>query len=184
MDSRSKLERYVKAIEAKGYHGFCHSELQSEGFNVLGSGCYGVVLQGDNNRVLKLCKKSDLGYKTFLDIMMNVRSPYLPIVYQVIETSRFFVIEMEKLEKVWDAEYNTPRHVEDLHNLIARYCRSFKRTYYNPGPPPVIADEDLKALLDLMVEAWEPLQRDLCWDLHNGNFMMRGNQLVITDPWA
>lgn len=137
---------------------------------------------------------ADSGYERYLRfVKKNQRNKYVPrIIDHVripdkdVEGGWYNIVFMEKLTR---ASY------DDLHQEMSRWARLAGLKHHDQFSTPEELDlEDFEKLAyqtedrDLAAVAREFLtldnDDDEYFDLHDGNVMMRGNQLVIIDPYA
>lgn len=172
------LKRIAKALE--GYSDdYWHSDkistlLKFEGVNVIGAGCYGVVVEyGD--KVIKLFGASDEPYLAFLDLIAAHPCKYFPKVFERGEINdRIVYVVMERLEVVkdWDDD------LENLHNRIVRGMDGRQARLNKTLREATKLLFVTSCALNKFEEIW------LTEDLHTDNVMLRGETLVITDPWC
>jgi len=157
-------------------------EMQDEGITILGSGCFGLVIDG-GDCAIKFCRASDDGYRAFLDLCEGHPNDWLPRIYWTkLLPNDILAVAMEKLEPV---EYNGDYHdgvPHDDYRVLRRLMKGSKREARR-------ANRDLVATIDLMKTQVKELEMSdesiyISDDMHSGNVMLRGEQLVITDPWC
>ena len=152
--------------------------LEKNGYEFLGAGSYGTVLQKPGvPYVLKLFGANDLAYISFIELARkNEANPHFPRFYGklVKVTNDYYAIRMEPLDRY---RYDS--------TLIYVYMRD--RNYYRDNEP---SDQFYDAM-ELMEEY--PLLQQACdiildnlqnfkIDIRNDNLMLRGKTIVITDP--
>ena len=144
---------------------------------VLGNGAFSTVVEVEG-QVYKIVRRVDHSYEAFVDFCLSYGpSKYLPRVEKPFSIRGFTVYTMEKLiPLVRNIEYNS---IESVYSFL---CRNIN---YSPS----IYDPELVNVLRAMVlhrNAYNALykSRELHTDMHSGNFMSRGDQIVITDPWS
>ena len=148
------------------------------GSKFLGSGAFGRVWGLPNGKVLKSFIK-DKGYQIFLDfIRKNPGNPHLPRVYYRGHWAGRNVVLMEKLEPTENLGYETK-------NMLGSEVRSMGRENYQVKPwlNPVMFTEQLTETVQQLYEIYRTTP-SLTLDLHDANMMMRGETIVITDPFA
>lgn len=138
-------------------------------FKQIGSGLFAVVLKNKTYPyVLKIYDKNDTGYKHYLDFCIkNQDNPYVPKIKGrpvSIRDTRYMVIRIETLEPINKGDMRT-------FYILWEGVRNGTTT-----------DRNLKKVIDFI----EMMKTDpgIHFDLHQGNVMKRGNQLVVTDPLA
>jgi hypothetical protein len=170
-----------------------HEWLDGKGCEVLGTGAFGIAVDCDFF-VVKVMNAGDDGYLNwirFCELVGPCR--YLPEIYFSQRISKHLhVVVMEKLEK---RSVTNDREYKGIH-AHGRFWGD--RDAYKH------LNDELKALLDLMDEykdahnaIADAHNSEQCWhnpkvkwmntltrDIHGGNVMFRGKQLVITDPWC
>ena len=162
----------------------------------IGSGAFGVVYsERSSDVVYKVCEaNSNKAYMSFVKQLSKQKqdNPFLPKVYGcAVFTSdarhdgkkdSYFVVVMERLDD---------RRPEGFYEAICKVeglCDPFesersKAENLLPGIKTVVP-RALRQAVKLMQRAKRGCN-DAGWDLHGGNFMMRGaNQLVVIDPLA
>lgn len=190
------VEKYEVKQEA---YSVAKEMIKAQGkYKAIGSGAYGTVYGSKDSKVVyKVGDTSDnVGYLSYIKVLAKQKkhNPFLPKIYGVRfirskSGDEVFVVAMEKLEPLargmgdvcdWfedelqreDFHWNKSRDkVEDLLGV--------KRSL----PKPLT--EALEVLRKAYKESnggrrWDSAD----WDLHGGNFMMRGRQIVVTDPLA
>lgn len=162
-------------------------------YRQIDSGAYGRVYgMSDSPIVYKVGDATDNeGYMAFVKQLSKLKTdnPFFPKVhgmriYSCGKTDSFFVVAMERLEDGGScAGFETA-------------CNTFEELLDNPK---VTSSEPLETLLGIKITTPPALQEAVkvlrkayksgsgCveWDLHDGNFMVRGGkQLVVIDPLA
>ena len=133
------------------------------GFSLLGSGKYASVFGHPKyDYVLKVFMKDSAYLKWIEFVQKNKGNPYVPKVRgKVIKiTPLFYAIRLEKLER-----YKTG----------GQFMKDFSAWQANPSFKS--DDKNIQDILDYFATHKKLL------DLHGENMMMRGNQLVIIDPF-
>lgn len=146
------------------------------GANVLGSGAYGFVVDcGDY--VIKFFSSKELPYTAYVDFCLTNEHPLLPKIYSVHRVNKYInAVIIEKLKPLADTLEDIDDEIMlDIVNIkdfliYKNYVEDLSDDYYN--------------ILDLLAEQRRMMYWECSWDLHTGNFMLRDNQLVITDPWC
>lgn len=181
--------------------------LEESGYDVkkLGQGVFGIVFEKPGGKdVYKVFTARDKGYLSFLKYAKaNQDNPHLPRIYGNImrvemplnnirsQGKDWIIVRLEKLQPSDDA-------YPDEHQ-IGNYLQ------FTPMPSPEEIEElDNNGLLDMEMEMALEFQREypqlaevLDWvnananrvqgihiDLHDENFMQRGDTVVITDPYS
>lgn len=177
MDAHNAAEKMINAQHKK--------------MKFLGSGCYGSVYGAkDSDVVYKLGDVYDnTAYLSYIKVLAKQKkhNPFTPKVYGVRyikdrHGDTVFVVAMEKLAKL-------PRGMHDVADVFENeldnggYSDSTKDAEKALGierKVPKTLAEAFSILRDAYDEAGG--RRDANWDLHSDNFMMRGKQVVCTDP--
>ena len=163
--------------------------IRSQGdFRRLGSGAYGVVYGSrKSNIVYKMGEVNDNdGYLAFIKVLAKQKkhNPYLPRVYGVRfikdkNCNEYFVVAMERLQEL-------PGRMEDAADLLRDILVEEKGIEDAAAAQLGIkmsVPAELKTAIRVLKQAYKEASKSYAdWDLHNGNFMVRGRQLVVTDP--
>lgn len=153
-----------------------NSKLESLGWKRIGKGAYGrVYAHATYPYVLKLFQSNDDCYMDFLEYAKAHSSdPHLPKIRGkiLLITDSIYAVRLEKLSKLNSS-------------LVEKLEKYFWRVL--DASESVISWEDLKDEYPEFESLSETLKNikesTACvFDLHDGNFMMRGNQIVIIDP--
>ncbi len=160
-----------------------HDVMTNNGFTAMGSGSFGTVWEHPKLQyVLKVFRTTDVAYLGWVNVcIQNKNNPHFP---KFISTKAFPItpevsaIRMEKLtptkgQLMDDIIYfikltlfsETRRMSKEETNLFNKYC--------NANPQLMDAIQILKEF---------SYKSGFKFDIHPGNFMLRGNTLVITDP--
>lgn len=169
--------------------------LRSQKLRRIGSGSYGEVYGRKGfKRVFKI---GDIDENSaYLDFVFKVikqrkQNPYLPRIHNVTffrhkpnidndyaerEICDYFLIEMERLDKLPRSYGRVVGWFEDIIDGESDYMTD----------PNILKTLGIKFPKDLLTVI-DIIQKLCCnhgSDLHRGNFMMRGRQIVVTDPVA
>lgn len=151
------------------------------GYNVLGSGMFGAVIDMEDF-VLKVFRADDDAYLAFLDFCDEVDSPHLPnILWDAQINEKMWAVCLEKLEPIdtWDNSFQG-KLTAHLYREINKYQYKLRDDEtYHPKLPL-----DLRATMELMEEYRKNNDSSFWCDIHDGNVMLRGSTIVITDPWC
>lgn len=163
---------------------------------LLGSGAYGKVYSASGmDRVFKIGEvEENAGYLAFVRqvIKDKTNNPLLPKIYSVkifaSDGCKYFVVEMERLSSMKKLQKNAAIAFRDMLNVYGESSPMFSDGHKALGIQ-VHIPESISNAMSLLRRAYSNANRNTCydsveWDLHFGNFMRRGNQLVITDPLA
>ena len=152
-------------------------------FRKLDSGAFSSVYGNNTSKRVYKLGSDDTGYLSYLKILSRRRkhNPFTPKIYSVVvfvddEEEECFVVEMEKL---------TPLARRQRRKLVSWFELLFGKGDWfdvmetlNIKFPPL-----LKQAVKLVKIAANV--RGSVYDIHDGNFMLRGKkQLVLTDPLA
>jgi len=178
--------------------------MTKNGTRVLGVGCYSAVLASGAEKVIKV--GADMG-DPWLDYYHMIVKPmqannHIPKVHSFYAEDSYYIASMERLEEVKPCT-----DAAELVDFIKDYIdtRSTEEEFRDtvtefPKLVPNI-EEFMQAVNTLkthtvfnstkrdsegndMNDLWETGFDDRCLDLHTGNVMLRGDVLVITDPWC
>jgi hypothetical protein len=154
---------------------------ENENLGYLGAGAYGVVIDA-GDYAIKYCRSNDMGYRAFLDIAMSYQSPYLPkILWTENVTDEIMAVAMEKLDDYYKSE-RSDEDDERLSNELDALCRLVEEDKLVP------VNAELAEVAALLQATWIGYDNLDFWclgeDLSGNNVMLRGNQLVVTDPWC
>lgn len=160
-----------------------HDVMTNNGFTAMGSGSFGTVWSHPKLQyVLKVFRATDVAYLGWVNVcIQNKNNPHFP---KFISTKAFPItpevsaIRMEKLtptrgQLMDDIIYfikltlhnETRRMSKEEIDLFNKYCNAY--------PQLMDAIQILKEF---------SYKSGFKFDIHTGNFMLRGNTLVITDP--
>lgn len=125
------------------------------------------------------------GYISYVRTLANQKqqNPFTPKIYGMRYLrgwydSEVFVVAMEALEEL-DYRKST------MATLLGRYLEYGESHVFGDfagmGMSVNLSPELVQAR-EILHEAYS--LGDAGWDLHDGNFMMRGNQMVVTDPFV
>lgn len=155
------------------------AELQAlaEKYNLtaVGSGMASLVFAVPNrNYVVKVFNINDTGYRSWLSFCQEHQdNPYVPKVLSpsMRVTSQLAAVKLEPL-----AEIKNPKQAQTLINAL-QYLGYLDIENPMPAKLPAGVDEDaLQEIADFLAETDDIL------DLHVGNFMARGSQIILIDP--
>lgn len=171
--------------------------LKKRGNVLLGSGCYAAAISSANSeQIIKIGNSTTDPWLDYYHIIVktNQNNPHVPKVQSFMcdEEYNYYVCVMEKLEN------NASNYKTDAVELCKDYttrlityeefivhAKRFKKAIPNP--------DMLANLLDKIYEYTEVFTYDYGYefsenarrlDMHKGNFLFRGDLLVVTDPWC
>lgn len=160
-------------------------KLIAAGYDVLGSGAFGRVFRKPGSpHVVKLFSALDTSYLAFIALAQTHPSPHFPkFIGKVVRvTDDYYAVRTEPL---------TPYRGDST--LIDRYIRYRDAKWEDPQGLTAMQFDDavefmeehptLRVACDLLKDhlLTNPEFRT---DLHNGNIMMRGSTMVLSDPVA
>jgi len=160
--------------------------IEDEGFSWAAEGAFAEVYINDHTkRVLKIGEKGD-AYLPFAKAVFALSqrgalNPYLPRIYNLTLRSKQYMVEMELLKPLRGSKHvkEASRLIDALERVIGRgRCPRDIAAYIAQFPTPVW---ELAAVISL---AYNDASRSPVLDLHKCNLMLRGHQLVVTDPLA
>lgn len=162
----------------------------------LGSGMFSDVFDAGKDRVLKIGSLNDEGYIAYMNaaIQMQSRSKFLPV-FRSLPTfvnvntgadsyghSGFYFVYLERLHSIDTMD-------EDQCSLYRRLRGAINRAFAPECEQDRAQSEkeysrnaDFAGLIDVLRGAFSTGER--WFDMHDGNMMFRGNELVVTDPFS
>lgn len=174
-------------------------KLRSYGYNRGPEGMYSEVwINPDTNIVVKVSVEGDDCFAKFCDLVQaNRGNPHLPRIahYQTVKTSdgkKYFLAYIEKLSVIKHASVyryaaawcedaidmlNEDITIDELHKRLD--ARNLPESENDK-----IHDVITHKLLDTLELMASKMPKSCNNDLHWGNVMLRGDTMVITDPWA
>ena len=151
--------------------------LLEQGWYEINRGHFSVVYGHDQSpgRVLKMTDSSD-GWLHFANLAMNELrdNPHVPQIDFVEPRGDFYLAMMERLE---ETNFNSKQRRQ--YQIAKDAIKGFSRSNGEAAP---IGDEDAE-IADLAYYLRQHNGHNSI-DLHDANVMMRGDTLVITDPFA
>jgi hypothetical protein len=155
-----------------------HDVMTDNGFTAMGSGTFGTVWSHPKLQyVLKVFRSSDVAYLGWVNVcIQNKNNPHLPKFVSARPmriTPEVSAVRMEKLAPIYsnliiDIIYFTKLTLYDQTGETERF-----NNYCNANPQWMDAVQILKEF---------SYKSGFKFDIHPGNFMLRGNTIVITDP--
>jgi hypothetical protein len=196
----TKVEDYMRAT----FHGA----------EWLAGGCFGEVYTHptDATKVIKITRSYDRAYVTYVKHIIHLRkhSPWFPVIhdaYFAMSVSRirekyenvgeyyagskarrgavWLVVVMERLESLYDRDGALKDVYYDLgHNAgevkySTRKSVGLSNLLANIGRAPNRLDKVAEALLNRLIKRYQ-----FIIDMHEGNAMWKGDQVVLTDPFC
>ena len=180
-------------------------DFNDNGGDILGIGAFGVALAHDKwgyNKVVKIFNYDDVCYTAFIRFCFENNSKFLPKIYNKpvkfvppwgyrTEPFLYFIV-MERLEcgrglhkdvkEYLDLHYNLRRNSDDMDHetskTLEKRMESISSKYDD--------FEEFIRFYMLYKRKYPKFSKDhnCTEDLHYENIMLRGNQPVITDPYA
>jgi hypothetical protein len=150
------MRKYIELMEQRGY-------------KVIGKGSYATVLHKKGSKQVLKVFSHDAGYERFLRVITRYKSCIYPKVgplkkHLVNGKISFSSIRIEKLSPI-------SRNHKAIYTLEAIRYRPPNLHIFNP--------EEIKAIRRLTSYRHSKGS----WDIHSGNVMVRGKQVVIIDPY-
>jgi len=165
VDQFKKQVSDIKSVDTRNqsWHSSLSSLMSKHGFTRVGSGKYASVFKNTQYKyVVKVFMKDAAYFKWLEFVLKNRNNPYVPkIKGKVIKiTPMFYAIRMEPL-----APY------KGSSEFMTHYSKWSRDPSYKSG------DKDIDDILQYFKKYKGLL------DLHGENVMLRGNQLVVIDPF-
>jgi len=182
---------YQIALNSRSVYHF-ETNMKDQGYSkhILGSGLYGVVFEKPGTDfVYKLFDVDDYGYKAYLDFTrQNQNNIHIPKIGKPLKLKigkiNAYIVKLERLEEL---NLSNPKH-EQQYKLIISIISSLEKIKTN-NPMRTGAMNFLKKvdktdpdLVNIIADINDISTSEM--DMHPGNVMMRGNTIVITDPYA
>lgn len=174
---------------------------QAKNIRVIGTGAFAAVWGAKNSPVV--FKVGDYydndGYLAYIKELAKSRkhNPFTPRIYGMWifrnkndSSDAYFVVAIERLESGYKRNGFTWA-VEWLEDMVYTFNKNNSRNkekeilnkfFGIKQMLPKNMPKDLVEVAEMLKRAYKKSGAD--WDIHTGNCMMRGNQLVITDPLA
>lgn len=177
-DATKEISSYTGIETRKKILGDFLNILKTRGYTPLGNGAFGIAFKSPHlDYVIKIFK-NDAAYLAFVEYCLTRSSPHLPKFRgkPLSIDGEHFLVRMEML---------TPYNQGNKLLLdISRMCEFFE----NGGSPSTIKspiDKNIyrkhKSLFDVCYDLFKNTQ--YTYDIHEGNLMMRGDTIVIVDPY-
>lgn len=182
------IAQTAEFIDVEHEYSWITDFIDAQGFEYLGSGIAGTVYgRSDADYVYKRFDLEDYGYMIYLEFALkNQHMSTVPTIYGVRIFSRHVLVCMERLEDSAEVQRKISERdgvCDALHSLSRnRKLRKEEKSNFRA--------KELKELPKLFKglqkarKEFELATDDFApdWDLHDGNYMFRGKQLVLTDP--
>lgn len=174
--------------------------LRKLGIKSMGSGSFADVFQHPTmpNVVVKLLTDHDRGYEAYVKFSQkNPSNKYCPRILDVVRVDGAFdkvgefdmldlrLVAMEKLKPLEDDDYHKfGNHVLKCAGLPSERDAGHELEYIEVWRKATKqkTDPDLAKLAAFIVK--NVSHRGVQLDMHQGNMMMRGGQIIVTDPFA
>lgn len=160
--------------------------MREKGFKPLGEGGYGIVFSDGRSRVVAKIMREDPCWMAFAEYCRKNRSnPHLPKIGKTMPVSKMgvYVTFIEALDPLPPEKYDFD--LKAFLNLRIRYRIPSMAAY--PIGRIKLAASEFETNHPLLAETLEEVTKlgtNCAVDLHDENFMMRGNTIVIIDPLA
>lgn len=160
-------------------------------YKVVGRGAYATVYGSKESDIIYKVGEvsSNQPYLSYVKVLSRLKkhNPFTPKIYGVrfykgkksrdnywVDDSDYFVVAMERL--------NTAKgKASQVHNwfdtMLGGWAEDMSQEILGVK---MIIPEQLQHAMDILKASIR--KSNGCFDFHKGNFMMRGNQVVITDP--
>ena len=206
-----EVTKYIKSFGKQPSLNNIDHFLSSYGWTPLGSGSFATVLENPKKTyVLKIFKKYSIYFEYVNFIKENQSNPHLPKISRYVKKIPFGInylyVRMEKLQPV----QNYRKFLPELIYFYYKSMKSDIMSPYDPGGSIINKlmddvkheyhalfykgeldkiftiigrkpDNNWIQVVDKLLEYCKKI--DLYFlDIHDGNFMQRGNTLIITDP--
>lgn len=169
---------------------------------VVGSGAYAVVFQHpyDENKVIKISDTPDDDkWRYYIRYCIMHKEPWMPVVHEYDEAQHISIAVLEKLQPFVHShsdvdadvflEFFCPDKEEVYDDVYAHLGRWAERVACNCAPLATIlgsVESTHHQLITEYTQMWkyltETIEGSFMCDIHDGNIMYRGDQIVITDP--
>jgi hypothetical protein len=154
--------------------------LKGRGAKRLAGGAYASVFKKPKAKTVIKVARGDRAYTAYVKAILNHQdNPFFPKITKATEyrtgRERYLVVELEKLKPgrgyLWD---------------ICSTIRSACQEPFEAGVQQLTTRFNTKEKhhLEVMHKVLNKLWDKYCIDMHNGNIMFRGKQVVVTDPAA
>ncbi len=168
------------------------------GFEYLDSGCYASTYKG-KNAVLKVFT-DDPAYEAYINFIKSIPTEYKKFTPKVTSVREFpqnkdiKFIKLEFLEELNNENSEIVFYTNYFLNDLYKETNKFEdidtlekiKNYYknNTNTFEQYSDYIDFYLLEFLYFLKSKTSSNIIWDINDSNIMMRGNQLVVTDPWA
>lgn len=167
-----------KKMTKRDRHDTIYYKLYDLKWNLLGQGSYASVL-GNNNYprlVIKVLLEDDRPYTAYAKFCMAYARKHkeLPRIYKKIQISKYqSVYILERLKSIHSYEFNVAK-------LINRINLTFHRTFKDLWLRDPLCKKEMTGISKILKKIPRSLKQ--CTpDIHQGNIMMRGKTVVLSD---
>lgn len=188
-----KIERYTLGQIGMSGAQFAHEFVKAHDLKFLGDGACATVYKG-KDCVYKIgAVKDNQAYLAYIQTIAEsgIQNPFLPKVFGVRIVDKNMIVALEELsdefyagdmtEKIGISHYELEtlcewiayNHDGENQKRIDEYSLKIKEKFRN---------ELMAAAYIVAATTKSPNCKGCKFDMHSGNFMLRGNQVVITDP--
>lgn len=154
-------------------------------YKVLNSGAYSVVFDIGSGVARKVGVNLEDPWLDFAELAIDEPSIHFPTIYSIEYFDDGYIATMEKLDSIPPNKDTLVENFTDYANGFLsekEYFNAIKRENIHNGKSIVQAVDLLKQeILDLQEDETLPCY---VFDMHYSNVMMRGEKLVIIDPFA
>lgn len=188
-----KIERYTTEQLGMSGEQFAHEFVKAHDLKFLGDGACATVYKG-KDCVYKIgTVKDNQAYLAYIQTIAEsgIQNPFLPKVFGVRIVGNYMIVALEELSDefcsgdmkeqfgIGHHEFETlcsllaHKHKDKFQSEIDKYASKIKGRFSN---------ELMAAAYIVAATTKSPNSKGFRFDMHSGNFMMRGKQIVITDP--
>ncbi len=173
IDKFKKSVSDIKTVDTRAsWNNDLHKLMEKHGFKLLGSGKYASVFGNPKYQyVLKVFMKDSAYLKWVSFVQANKENPYVPKIRgKVLKiTPIIYAIRLEKLSPYSEMPSLSPK------TTGPQFMRDYRK--WQDDKNFKSSDKNIQDILDHFT-----INKALL-DLHSENMMMRGDQLVIVDPY-
>lgn len=151
----------------------------------LGRGCFASVYASGQSRVIRVTDRNDWGYLTYLEKIRSYgrMNPWFPVVHHVdvymdCNDRMGMCVVLERLTRPWNEWGET----DDSWKPYKKIMEEIETAADHPASTAqwIRDNRELTEALNVVQSAKRSSGHAV--DLHFGNIMLRGSQLVLTDP--
>lgn len=149
----------------------------------IGYGCYASVYASKKSKTvykIGMCDSNRRGYLSYVEaiIKLKTHNPYTPVIYNYWElwapgSESVFVIEMERLKELPE------RYAGEIADELKRLVYKEKDETVALNMIGIDLPKTIVQVKNIIVKLVDGRSSN---DIHSGNIMRRGKQIVITDP--